>query len=462
MKAQDKHLYDLFQHMLENPGQVEPRPDASTRSGKEVEEMTALAELADRLRARSTPVSNAEVALSRARVRMLASVSAAPVMVEAPLPAPVPRFVQPVATAPSAWQNLLGIFRAPVVPAWATASIAILLVFFLTTYTVVSVSAKAMPGDFSYPIKRFIEQVSLVLTFVPEQKAERLEAQNQERLREVKNAIENGDRVEVSYSAKIVGREGEYWLIGDYRVLIDEGVQLLRNLDVGVLVHVKGIASPDGVILHGVVTVPSPATSIIAATPAPDTPVPGMNLQSLPTDTPAPIPTKKPTKKPASRPPRRPAPTKTPMPTAVVIATATPTVPIDETLTPTPIKSPDATGTPVDTTEPTPTQEATATPSPDDTPTPPPADTPTPLPGDTPTPPPADTSTPLPGDTPTPPPADTPTPLPEDTPTPPPADTPRPTVTPVPTGSPPTNTPVPPTPPPPTSTPVARQPTPTP
>ncbi|HEY53569.1 MAG TPA: hypothetical protein G4N94_08945, partial [Caldilineae bacterium] len=461
MKAHDKHFPDLFQQMVESPDQADSHLDATALTGKEVEEMTALVELTDRLRERAAPVINADSALSRARSRVLASVSAAPpVLAEAPALAPTPRPVRPAETTPSAWQNLLDIFRVPAAPAWATASIAILLVLFLTTYTIIFVSATALPGDVLYPVKIAIEEILEFLTFDPVQKANKIETQNNERIREIKGLIDRGETAHVSYTAKVMGREGDYWVIGDFLVLVDERSALPENLEVGMMVYVLGVVSPDGVIQRSVIRVIAPTPT---ATPSPDNLLPGLNLESLPTDTPAPLPTKKPTKKPASKPRRKPTATKKPKPPVVV--TATPTAPVDETLTPTtapPIGDGTVTLTPGATVEPTESPLVTATP--EDTPAPtetPGADTPTPVetamptPDETPTPEstdtPPNTTTPLPEeDTPTPLPADTPTPAPVDTATPPPADTPTPapvdTVTPIPTESPPTNTPVPPPP----------------
>ncbi len=67
MTVQDQYFYDLFQHLLDDPDLEAPNLDSSTRTAKEAEEMTTLVDLADRLRYRSTPVVNAEVALSRAK-----------------------------------------------------------------------------------------------------------------------------------------------------------------------------------------------------------------------------------------------------------------------------------------------------------------------------------------------------------------------------------------------------------
>ena len=498
MKAQDKHLHELFQQMLENPEQAMPHLGSPARSAKGVEDMTDLVDLADRLRERSAPVHNAEAALSRARDRLLASMAASPVLAEAPVPAPAPRPVTPVSRAtPGSGMGVLDIFRAPAIPAWATASIAILLFVFVTAYMGVVFSANAMPGDVAYPLKLFVEQVSLILSFDPVQKAERLEAQNEERLREVHESLDKGIVVKVTFTEAIQGREGEYWIIGGIKVLVDEGEELLESLGIGARVHVKGIASADGVIQHAVITGPTP-TPVVASTPPSDTLLPGMNLDSQATDTPAPLPTRKPTRKPASRAPVKPYPTKRPRPTKVG-ATITPTASMGGELTPTvglPVDTvtntpatgelPEPTSTPEDGMDTTATPENTppvavetpedtpvSTPTPDGTLTPPdtvdPTSTPaeTPDPGASPSPQVTDTpATPTPSteDTSTPLPANTPTSLPVDTPIPPPADTPTPETT----ESPPTSTPVPPlpsntpVPPPPTDTPIPPQPTNTP
>lgn len=493
MKAQDKHLHELFQKMLENPEQAMPHLGSPARSAKGVEDMTDLVDLADRLRERSAPVHSAEAALSRARDRLLASMAATPVLAEAPVPATAPRPVSQVSRAtPGSRKGVLDIFRAPAIPAWATASIAIVLLVFVTAYMGVVFSANAMPGDVAYPLKRFVEQVSLILSFDPVQKAERLEAQNEERLREVHDSLNKGIVVKVTFTEAIQGREGEYWIIGGIKVLVDEGEELLESLGIGARVHVKGIASADGVIQHGVITGPTP-TPVVASTPPSDSLLPGMNLDSQATDTPAPLPTRKPTRKPASRVPVKPYPTKRPRPTKVW-ATATPTASIGGELTPT-VDLPTDTVTntpgsgelPEPTFTPTPTPEdgkdSTATPentppvavetpegtpvstaTPDGTITPPetvdPTSTPaeTPDPGASPSPQVTDTPaapTPSTEDTSTPLPANTPTPLPVDTPIPPPADTPTPETT----ESPPTNTPVPPLP---SNTPASSLPTDTP
>ncbi len=145
---------------------------------------------------------------------------------------------------------------------------------------------------------------------------------------------------------------------------------------------------------------------------------------------------------------REPTATATPLPTAThtPVATDTPTAVPTSIDTPTPIPTNTPTPTFAATSTPTYTPTATHTPVPTSTHTPVPTHTPTPLPTDTPiptktpTPVPTATHTPQPTDTPTPSPSPIPTPIISHTPIPLPTATPIPTNTPVPTA---THTPIP-------------------
>ena len=64
-------------------------------------------------------------------------------------------------------------------------AIAIILIFALVGWTTVNASASALPGDFLYPVKLATEQITLVLTFKPEGKAELRLTFSEQRMQEL-------------------------------------------------------------------------------------------------------------------------------------------------------------------------------------------------------------------------------------------------------------------------------------
>ncbi|WP_423225946.1 hypothetical protein [Candidatus Amarolinea aalborgensis] len=354
-------------------------------------------------------------------------------------------------TPPTAWwERILRSFLAPqpLSPAWASALIILALVTF--SLATLSVAEAAYPGDGLYGVKILGKEVDLAVQIAlhPEKAEEFRRSFNEERVREVQEALHLGRWAPIRISGMIVAvYPHDYAIIVDPGLAVDVPPELWNEaLARNVFVVVEGVTDPD----HGrayatylEIPVWAPKYSLPPQTPPALPPTPTQVVGK----TPRPRPTLKPTA--TRRPPTwTPRPTNTPKRTA----TATPTAPASPTPTMTTAASVTATITATAEWTPTPsgipgelTPTITAT-SPDATPTETPSPveitaTPTaeetPTPGDvTATPTAAEiTATPTAAEpTPTPP-AETSTVAPTDTPLPP-TETPAPpTETPVPTAT---------------------------
>jgi hypothetical protein len=284
-------------------------------------------------------------------------------------------------------------------PGFGLATI-ILVLLFTFGGSAIAVSAQALPGDFLYPVKRTVEQVTLTILSVPQQAAyedflaerRRFEAQQVLQLQRAAPAVE--------FAGDLQRLDDGGWAVGGIPVALDAQTVEAADLHAGESVQVVGDAYSGELRVRDIRRQPP------RRAPAP--PVgPTATSSPTPTATSTPMPA-------ATDAPRRvhdtPAPTPTGEPPAAVTPTATPVVEPSETptlrlpprtprlpippLSPTPTE-PAIRPTPMDT--PPPSETRPAPPSPSSTPLGPrPTMVITPMPtrGASDTPPPAPTSLP--------------------------------------------------------------------
>lgn len=204
-------------------------------------------------------------------------------------------------------------------PGIAVATVAALLLFVVMSGGAVVVSARSLPGDALYPVKRASERARLFLTFSEAERV-RLTAEYQRKRREEARAVIALARtVEVEWQGTISDIRPPRWTVGNLAVTVNSSTMFEGNPGMGDTILVRAQAGLG------------------------DTPV-ALFIRLI-----------------------APAPTATPEPTATAATTVTPTV----TATPTPTLTPTATLTP----SPTRTATATMTPLPTHTHTPTPEPT---------------------------------------------------------------------------------------
>ena len=288
-------------------------------------------------------------------------------------------------------------------------TLVLLMIMVVAGFSVTQVAASALPDSPLYPVKRFREQMQLLLASSPEEKARLYLRLGQERLREAEALVQQRGEVDPAVLAAMLAENDRFFeavrgVDPERRAaLLVEGVRVFRHqrrvlsrlrAELGskaqreFLRDVEGLAGEDQAIAEEV----RQALGLVELIPTSEPPrvrptrVPPTATPPPPTATPLP-PTQAPT--PTSVPP-----TPTPIP-----PTATPQLGVVQQPVQPPTASPTATATPTPTVTAVPTQGMPTPPSgAGASPTPPPAtDTPAPTPT-----PPLDIGlpTPIPGQTP--------------------------------------------------------------
>ena len=245
----------------------------------------------------------------------------------------------PKPTGRSAWASRLQLSRG-----WATA--ALTLIFIVSILGGASIaSAKSLPGDALYGVKRASENVRLLLTT----DADRREVLQRQlvrlRVSEVKQVVEQKRAVDVDFSGRVERVEGDTAVVDGIVVRLSSELPPRERPVTGAEVKIQATTRDDGSV---------EAKSLAVLTEP--TPAPTSQPEQRPSDT----PTIEPTPKPSATP--EPTSTATSEPTHTSLPTEAPTITRTATLTES------------STTTPSDTPTVTETPAPTNTPLPPPRD----------------------------------------------------------------------------------------
>jgi len=193
----------------------------------------------------------------------------------------------------------------------------------------IAASARSLPGDALYSVKRMTEEFQLLLTFDRQAKAQ-LSQKLDERRREEAKAIASSQRIaEMTFRGRIESLDDTRWTIGGVPVRVSGETVLEGNIAVGALAHVRVQSLNNGTLLairisaepEEVTPQPTACPTLAKSTTVP-TPT-EMPSATVPIRLPPPIPTSSPTSTPG--PSATPTTTATPIPTATSIpATSTP------------------------------------------------------------------------------------------------------------------------------------------
>lgn len=135
-----------------------------------------------------------------------------------------------------------------VLPRLAVALLVVVIVF-LTGSSLIVASAKSLPGDQLYPVKRAVENVRLGIT-VDVTAHQEIEANFQERrLSEVQQLISLQRKEAISFDAKVLQIGDSRWLIGNIIVILTPKTLIIGEITPGMIVEVEGITQPEGWVL---------------------------------------------------------------------------------------------------------------------------------------------------------------------------------------------------------------------
>ncbi len=210
------------------------------------------------------------------------------------------------------WLNLQSLMRRSV----ATVVLATLLLVAVLGGGAMAASAKSLPGDALYPVKRMTEEFRLLVTFDRQAKAQLLQKFD-ERRREEARAVASSQRIaEMSFRGRVESMDDSDWTIGGVPVSTSDETVTEGEIEVGTLVRVRIRSLSDGTLLA------------IRVSAEPEEAIPEPTASPTPTLAPTAVPT--PTKIAATTalvqpPPSTPtaSPTTTLQPSATPSATAT-------------------------------------------------------------------------------------------------------------------------------------------
>ncbi len=291
---------------------------------------------------RPVPARPAE-AVARSRAQFVAAAQRAALPARAPQAARSKTWREQVAVWWSGlWANLSWPSRR--MPAGLLASLLLLIVSGLLITGVITTSAKALPGDFLYPVKLGAEDVALLLNRDPGARDQLRQEFADRRVAEAKAVVKLGRPVsDMTLAGIIEAIDGNTWTVSGLVIHLTADTRIDGQPEIGSRIQGRMRAPGDGTLIalrisaeqpaSGGPTPPATLRAPAAAAPAglPPTATPTATASAPASDSGAvpDLPTQsaaEPTERPQHKPSPSPTPTQTPRPSLTRTATASPTV----------------------------------------------------------------------------------------------------------------------------------------
>ena len=109
-------------------------------------------------------------------------------------------------------------------------------------------SANSLPGDVFYPVKTFVENIQYKLTFNPNSKQALLNEIQEKRKEEIELLFINKRSSQVHFVGRLIKIENDTWFVDQFRVLISPNTKIFGTPEIGKLIQIWGITSPNGTI----------------------------------------------------------------------------------------------------------------------------------------------------------------------------------------------------------------------
>ena len=133
-------------------------------------------------------------------------------------------------------------------------SLAVIFLLFIGTNGLLHASAKTLPGDNLYPVKRSWEDVQVLLTFDTKARTELEVKQGTERLDELNEVFATGRSASVDFAGTVTTQNGDLWLVSRIPVLISTQTNLgTQTIKVGDAIYIKGSTQADGTVLAEII-----------------------------------------------------------------------------------------------------------------------------------------------------------------------------------------------------------------
>jgi hypothetical protein len=123
----------------------------------------------------------------------------------------------------------------------------LLALFFLLSWNgLITVSAKALPGDHLYPAKITLEKLHLGLALSPQTHQKVEQEYQSRRVIEVKRLLELGRMEFVEFFGILEGQWNDHWIVDGIEVRLLPETIILGDIQNGMMVEVEGSTQPEG------------------------------------------------------------------------------------------------------------------------------------------------------------------------------------------------------------------------
>jgi hypothetical protein len=145
--------------------------------------------------------------------------------------------------------------RQTVLSDLVTITLTVLLTLAMALVILSYAAGDTLPGDFLYSIKRASENVQLLLTFDAERRADLAEENNQRRLAEIQQLIQQNKAAAVQFQGVLETKGENLWIIAGYTVFLPGNVTLRGQPHEGDRVEVTGLLRTDNVLVADTIRV---------------------------------------------------------------------------------------------------------------------------------------------------------------------------------------------------------------
>jgi hypothetical protein len=137
-------------------------------------------------------------------------------------------------------------FVRPRVSRIAFSALLIVLLVFLTSGSLLIVSAKSLPGDSLYPFKQVVETLHVRLAPSKEQKQAIEQVYQQQHIEEVQQLIVLGRIQKASFEGVVDEISPGQWIVGGIPLTVSSQTTIIGQIEIGRLIEVEGITQPEG------------------------------------------------------------------------------------------------------------------------------------------------------------------------------------------------------------------------
>lgn len=137
-------------------------------------------------------------------------------------------------------------------PRMARAAAAVLLAFAVGGIGLVSASARALPGDRLYPVKRAVEGIQIGLAFNQQSRLSLASQYEHRRVDEIKSLLSQARQSRVEFEGMVQRISGNLWEVEGVPVLVPATAETSPAIGQNDIVEIQGVTNPGGFVLADV------------------------------------------------------------------------------------------------------------------------------------------------------------------------------------------------------------------